>query len=105
MSEANAIQTKTNKIKKRQANAKQALADIKIMDKDLAMVTDKWLHEYFLKRQKRIGEDLRKREIEEAEQAKKDTAEKAKEAEAICGQPVWCAILVSSIKCGKRTNY
>ncbi|PLW19183.1 hypothetical protein PCANC_09963, partial [Puccinia coronata f. sp. avenae] len=71
MSEANAIQTKTNKIQKRQANAKQALANIKIMDKDLATVTDEWLHE----------------EIEEAEQAEKDAAEKAKEAKAICGQP------------------
>ncbi|PLW04900.1 hypothetical protein PCANC_10628 [Puccinia coronata f. sp. avenae] len=45
MSEANAIQTETNKIQKRRANAKQALANIKIMDKDLATVTDEWLHE------------------------------------------------------------
>ncbi|PLW21805.1 hypothetical protein PCANC_02946 [Puccinia coronata f. sp. avenae] len=86
MSEASAIQTETNKIQKCQADAKQALANIKIMDKDLATVTDEWLHEYFLKRKKRIVEDLRKREIEEAEQAEKDAAEKAKEAEAIRGQ-------------------
>ncbi|PLW19092.1 hypothetical protein PCANC_08296 [Puccinia coronata f. sp. avenae] len=58
MSEANAIQTKTNKMQKRQADAKQVLANIKIMDKDLATVTNKWLRKYFLKRKKRIVEDL-----------------------------------------------
>jgi hypothetical protein len=97
MSEANAIQTKTNKMQKRQADAKQALANIKIMDKDLATVTKKWLRKYFLKRKKRIVEDLRKSEMEEAEQAEKEEAEKAKEAKATCGQ-------LAAATCGQPSN-
>ncbi|PLW54136.1 hypothetical protein PCANC_06476 [Puccinia coronata f. sp. avenae] len=103
MSEANAIQTKTKKIQKRQANAEQALANIKIMDKDLATVTDKWLRKYFLKRKKRIVEDLRKAEMEEAEQAEKEEAEKAKEAKVTCGQLAAATRGQPSNTCGQTT--
>ena len=91
MSEANAIQTKTNKIQKRQANAKQALANI-----NLATVTNQWLRKYFLARKKRIVEDLRKAEREEAEQAEKEEAEKAKEAKAIVVH--WRQLLVVNLQ-------